>query len=93
MERLTKAAGDNRYIVEGGRIQQDPKGYYGEAVERLAVFENMFEDLVRSQTEISEELERLRREGKKNSFKFRELMGKKLINSNILILLKNYGLE
>lgn len=93
MERLTKAAGDNRYFVEGDKIKQDPNGYYGEAVERLAVFENMYEGLVRSQSEISKELERLRREGKKNSFKFRELMGKKLINSNTLILLKNYGLE
>ena len=93
MERLTKAAGDNRYIVESGKIKQDPKGYSGEAVERLAVFENMYEDLVRSQGEISEELERLRCGGKKNSYKFRELMGKKLTNSNILLILKSYGLE
>ncbi|HZX46624.1 MAG TPA: hypothetical protein VFF83_05080 [Clostridia bacterium] len=94
MKRITRKTQNNgHYVVDEDKIKQVAGGYSGEAVERLAAFENMYENLIKGQSEISEELERLRREGKKNSYKFRELMGKKLINSNTLIILKNYGLE
>ncbi|HOO12187.1 MAG TPA: hypothetical protein PK684_04455 [Bacillota bacterium] len=94
MKRITRKTQNNgHYVVDEDKIKKETGGYSGEAIERLAAFENMYEDLIKGQGEISEELERLRREGKKNSYKFRELMGKKLINSNTMIILKNYGLE
>ena len=94
MIRITrKTQSDGHYVVDEDKIKKETGGYSGEAIERLAAFENMYEDLIKGQSEISEELERLRREGKKSSYKFRELMGKKLVNSNTLTILKNYGLE
>jgi len=62
-------------------------------MDRLEKFEKFYEDLVASQEGISRELEVLRREGKEKSVKFRELLGKKLLNNSILILLKQYGIE
>lgn len=64
-----------------------------EAAARLALFENIYEDLLREQEEIAGQMEALRAEGKKNSVKFKELMGKKLANGNTLMLFKAYGLE
>lgn len=45
-----------------------------------------------SQKQIPSELEKLRKESKTRSFRFRELMVKKMTNANILDLLKLYGL-
>jgi len=53
----------------------------------------MCDDLAANQNEISKKLEALRDEGKTNLYKFKELMAQKLTNSNMLILLKTYGLQ
>lgn len=94
MIRLTRVLNDNEfYIVDDDKVSHYANGYSGDAINKLAQFENFYDDLVASQGTISKELERLRNEDKKNSVKFRELMVKKLTNSNIIILLKAYGLE
>ncbi len=94
MVRLTKVLIDNgSYTVDDNMITHDINGYSGPAVERLASFENIYDDLVLKQNEISKELEKLRNEGKTHSVKFKELMVKKLTNSNIIILFRAYGLE
>lgn len=93
MTRLTKAFDNKIYIVDDDKVSHDINGYSGDAINKLAQFENMYANLVASQSEISKELERLRNEAKTHTVKFKELMAKKLINNNILILLKTYGLE
>jgi len=97
MTRLTRKPpgkeGREGYTVEDEKIIHTPEGYSGEAVEKLAQFENFYFDLLASQEKISSELERLRNEGKEKSVRFRELLGQKLMNSNTLILLKAYKLE
>ena len=50
-------------------------------------------DLLQAQAAYTAELDALKREGKTRSVRFRELMGKKLQNADILIRLKYYGLE
>ena len=92
MARLTRMINNEFYIVEDDKVICDDNGYSGEAINRLARFENFYDDLVASQNKISEEMEKLRNEGKTKSVRFRELMGKKLTNSNILILFKTYRL-
>ena len=82
MERLTRKT-DTGYVVE------DPK----QAVERLAKFENFYMDLQAKQEELTKKLEILKGNGEKNSVKFRQLLGQKMTNSGILILLKTYGIE
>lgn len=84
MERLTKKLDNNNYIVDNDRLNQ--------AINKLAIFENIYEELNAEQIEISKKLEVLRNEGKMKSLKFRELMTKKLTNSTVLALFKNYGL-
>ena len=86
MDRLTRVLDNNKfYIVDDDKISREAGGYSGEAVEKLAKFENLCDDLEASQSKISKELEKLRHEGKTKSFKFRELMAKKLTNNNIII--------
>jgi len=94
MERLTiksKKTGD--YCVKKELINESEEGFHGEAAEKLAKFENFYQELAASQDIIAKELENLRSEGKEKSTKFRELFTKKLMNNSILILLKSYGLE
>lgn len=94
MERLTRAfENDEFYIVDGDKVNHDANGYSGDAINKLAKFENIYDDLVANQSEISEELERLRNEDKTHSFKFKELMAKKFTNNNIITLFKTYGLQ
>lgn len=95
MERLTqKGTGrEEKYILGEQEIAQKPYGYTGGAVDRLGVFEDVYEDLIAAQEHLSAQLEELRLQGKTKSYQFRELMGKKLVNSNILSLFRTYGIQ
>ena len=93
MIRLTKQNDQGQYFVEPAAIISLTEGCSGEAIERLAQFENFYYDMISSQATLSKELEELRNEGKEKSVKFRELLGKKLMNNHVLIALKEYGLE
>lgn len=93
MDRLTRAMDSNNfYIVDDTKIQHDVNGYYGEAISKLAKFENVNDYLISKQNEISKELEKLRLEGKTHSVKFKQLLANKLANNNIIMLFKTYGL-
>jgi len=93
MDRLTKALGNKKfYITDNDKINHDENGYFGDAVDKLANFENAYDSLLESQNEISEEMEKLRNECNTRSFKFKELMAKKITNNNIIALFKAYGL-
>lgn len=92
MNRLTRTLDNKLYIVDETEIQHNADGYSGEAVTKLAKFENIYDDLLLKQSEISKELEKLRLEGKTHSVKFKQLLANKLTNSNILVLFKEYGL-
>ena len=74
-------------------IQAGEEGYTGEAIERLAKFEDICQMLEEQQEKISAELEQLRQAGKVKSHKFNELLGKKLTNGYFLSLLKTHGIE
>ncbi len=93
MERLTKQLELWGHAVPPEQVAPIPGGYAGEAIERLARFENFYCDLLQAQAAYTAELDALKREGKTRSVRFRELMGKKLQNADILIRLKYYGLE
>lgn len=92
MNRLTRTLDNKLYIVDENEIQHNADGYSGEAISKLAKFENIYDDLLLKQSEISKELEKLRLEGKTHSVKFKQLLANKLTNSNILVLFKEYGL-
>lgn len=93
MNRLTKALDSNNfYVVDDTKVQHDVNGYSGEAISKLAKFENIYDDLVSKQSEISKELEKLRLEGKTHSVKFKQLLNNKITNNNIIILFETYEL-
>jgi len=92
MERLTKSLNDG-YVVEQAKVTPNPGGYSGEAIDRLGRFEDFYDSLIASQNEIPQQLQKLRDEGKEKSYRYKELMGRKLTDSYILGLLKSYGIE
>jgi hypothetical protein len=85
MERLTKKSEQNTYMIDASQLEK--------AVERLALFENIYENLIKSQNEIHKELEKLRSEDKTKTVKFKELMVKKLTNNNMIIQFNMYGIK
>lgn len=94
MERLTKLVGNRElYFTDDLTVSHDVNGYTGEAITKLAKFENIYEDLITSQSEISKQLEKLRNEEKTKTVRFRELMGKKMTDALIIELFKSYGLK
>lgn len=93
MNRLTRALDSNDfYIVDDTKIKHDINGYSGDAVNKLAKFENFYDDLMSRQNEISKELEKLRLEDKTRTVRFKQLLADKLTNNNIIMLFKTYGL-
>lgn len=90
MERLTRMDPNNHCHVTDGIAGKYPEGgYYGEAIERLAQYENLVDHLLARQQHIPEELETLREAGKNKTVQFKELLTQKLITENFLALLMN----
>jgi hypothetical protein len=73
------------------RRMEDPMP--GEAAERLAKYEAVLAELIADQADVARRLERLRDEGLSKTVRFRELMGRKLTNQYLLVLLKKHGIE
>lgn len=93
MKRLTKLSGDKGFFVTDkitGKIATE--GYYGEAIEKLAKFENFCDHLIARRNSIHSELETLRNEGKTKTVTFKELLTEKMINEMILIQLEKHEL-
>lgn len=91
MERIThRTAGSARaplacVHMAGGFAQ-------GEAIERLAQYEDMCEELQAQQQALALQIENLRAEGREKSVKFRELFAQKLTNAAFLSMLQARGL-
>lgn len=93
MDRLTlKSQNGEGYVLPVQYMDAAQDFCTGPAVERLACFENFYTELAARQQEMADSLEKLRSEGKKNSVKFKETLGQKMIESNILAMLKIYGI-
>ena len=93
MKRLTHREEQSAYRVETTTLFINENKYFGEAIDKLAKFENFYEDLESQLTVITAEMDKLREEDKSHSPRFKELFVKKMINNNILTMLKYYGLE
>jgi hypothetical protein len=93
MDRLTKWSGPGgQATVDAGRIVLDGGVATGDAVERLARFEDVCGELVADQVDVARQLVRLRGEGRAKTVQFRELMARKLTNQYLLILLEKHGI-
>jgi len=83
MKRMTSRIGD-RVIVAESDIQ--------EALRRLSVFVDVYEDLMKSVATIPMELENLKAAGKEKTVRYRELFGQKLMNNQFVALFKRHGI-
>lgn len=94
MKRLTKIADTHDYYVtefiEGKSTDVE---YYGEAIEKLAKFENLFDHLIERKNAIPIELDSLRSEGKNKTYGYKEKFAEKLMNDMLLNMLEQYGLK
>lgn len=89
MERYTKKSDSKGiYVTEGINGLIEGEGYYGDAIERLAKFENLNEHLINRQKMIPVELESLRNSGKSKTVTFKELLSEKMVNEMILTKLE-----
>lgn len=85
MERLTAKNGDTITLREGASQQA--------VLLRLAQFEALYETLLRENVEFSLALQKLKEADKTKTVKFRELMGKKLMNTQMLGVFGIHGIE
>lgn len=83
MERLTTQGSDGTYTATD----------LNAALEKLARFENAYDYVSTRQAELIRRMEELKAAGKQKSVQFRELLGEKLMNQNMLILWETYGIK
>lgn len=81
-----------RYTKYGQNGWQVPEGLEQAALERLARFEDAYEELRTRQEKLEGQMEPLRVAGKQKSARFRELLGEKLMLQQMFILLESHGL-
>lgn len=87
MQTLTQTDEAGRAHISKDALTQETNGYAGPAAERCYL------DAEQKQQAIAAQLEELRAAGKKNTAKFKELLGNKLLLSSMLALMKTYGIE
>ena len=85
MKRLTVNK-DDQWLLNEGVDAND-------AIERLAKYEEFQAKMIDSQSDIVEELARLRAEGKEKTVQYRELFTKKLLTNNVLAFLRYHGIK
>ena len=83
MERMTRRDASGHVLLDASP---------GEAAGRLALFEDVCEAIAAEYGALGEELDRLRAAGKEKSYQFREKMGRKLVDAQLLSLLRAKGL-
>jgi hypothetical protein len=83
VNRYTKKLND-KYVIDNNN--------YEDAINKLAICEDIIDELLIKQEQISKELETLRREQQTKSYEFRDLLGHKLINSSLITIFKTHDL-
>jgi hypothetical protein len=83
MERYTKKNSEGKYEITD----------LAQAAESLAKFEDLYEYVIDCEQKIPVELEKLRREGKEKSYRFKETMGQKLLNVSFISLMNRFGIK
>jgi hypothetical protein len=90
MGRLTRKTENNAFVVDDCMIKHGEDGYSGEAIEKLAKLEDMYDKLESRVREITEEMESMKLEGRMHIPKFRALEASKISANTMLILFQTY---
>lgn len=91
MNKFTKLV-DSKYVASIKDVTIDQDYISGELIDRLAKFENFYEEIEKNQIEISNQLEVMRNDGKDKTVEYKELFTKKLVNNNVMAFLRYHGL-
>ena len=83
MKRLTMKDGDGLHSVES----------VPDAIERLALYEDLHEEMLSQYERLTAELAAKRGAGKEKTARFREDLGNKLLYSQMISLFKTHGLD
>ena len=83
----------NRFTVKNKDGYYVPDRCAKDAIQRLGEFEDAYEDLMNSQSQIPIDLENMRIQGKEKTVRYKETMVQKLINSNIVTFFERHGLK
>jgi len=82
-----------RYTMEDTGIYSVTQEDLDDAIQRLGKFEDAYESLMTSQTQIPLDLEKMRMEGKEKTVRYKETMAQKLINNSIVMFFDKHGLK
>jgi len=85
MNRLTEKSKEGHYAVPSDDMEQ--------AIQRLGLYEDAFEDLMNNREQIPKDLESLRSQGKEKTVRYKETMAQKLINNHIVQFFEKHGLK
>ena len=94
MDRMTRKSEEKGcYTTEGITGKFEDGGYYGDAVERLAKFENLHTYLMEQKETVARQLDALREAEKTKTYKYREVFSQKLMNDMMVDLMRGFGLK
>ena len=82
MNRLTMKDGDGSYSVNS----------IPDAIERLAMYEDLYEEILSQYERLTAQLAAKRSEGREKTARFREDLGNKLLYSQMISMFKQYKL-
>jgi hypothetical protein len=94
MERLTRQSRkEGPYLTDRIAGEHPDGGYHGEAVEKLARFENLYEDLLEKKKVLRQDLEDLVKNDRLRTYEYTERYAEKLMNDALLELCETHGLK
>jgi len=82
-----------RLTIKSDTCYTVPDSDLFEAFQRLAAYENLYDDLVANMVAIPQELGKLKAAGKEKTVRYREMLGQKLINNQIIALFERHGIS
>jgi len=82
-----------RFTIDGSGRYTVPESSLPQAIQRLAAFEDVLEELAIGQADIPLELAKLKAAGKEKTVRYRELLGQKLLLNEMAALLERHGIR
>lgn len=87
MERITRKRDDGTYVAPESAVRAEADGYSGEAIERLAAFENAIEVVEAQIASIEPRLDELKARGRIRGSEAQQLLAQKLACASTLHML------